>query len=105
MKMIINCSRYGFTSIRCLLIQTDRMMIIFSATSSGVLSVADTWPAQSKAKIVYFARKNRNVIARDSQFKQALTYGDLSYSLIDHLSAFVEQVSTVNQVKQIDTHV
>jgi len=71
------------------------MIIIFSSTPSGVLSVADTWPLQAKAKTVYFARKNRNVIARDAQVKHLLTYGDLSYALVDHLSAFVEQVRIV----------
>jgi len=69
------------------------MHIIFASTSSGVLSVASTWPTQQKAKIVYFARKNRDVIARDVQVKHALIYGDLSYLLVDHLSSFVEQVS------------
>ena len=70
------------------------MIIIFSSTSAGVLSVADTWPAQPKAKTVYFARKNRNVITRDAQVKHVLTYGDLSYALVDHFSAYVEQVSS-----------
>ena len=68
------------------------MLLIFSSTSSGVLSVASIWPLQSKAKTVYFARKNRDVIPRDGQVKHALMYGDLSYSLVEHLSAFVEQV-------------
>jgi len=75
-------------------LQTDRMHLIFSATSSGVLSVGSVWPTQQKAKIVYFARKNRDVIPRDAPVKLLLIYGDLSYSLMDHLSAFVEQVSS-----------
>jgi len=68
------------------------MHLIFSSTSTGVLSVACTWPTQQKAKTVYFARKNRDVISRDAPAKHVLFYGDLSYSVVDHLSAFVEQV-------------
>jgi len=70
------------------------MCLIFSSTSAGLLTVADTWPTQPKAKTVYFARKNRDVIPRDAPVKHLLVYGDLSYSLVDHLSAFVEQVSS-----------
>jgi len=69
------------------------MQLIFAATSAGVLSVASAWPTQHKAKTVYFARKNRDVITRDAQVKHVLVYGDLSYSLVDHLAAYVEQVS------------
>ena len=85
------------------LLQTDRMHIIFSSTSAGVLSVASIWPTQQKAKTVYFARKNRDVIPRDAHVKHVLIYGDLSYALVDHLSAFVEQVGTHPPTVRITT--
>jgi len=77
------------------------MHIIFSCTSTGVLSVASTWPTQPKAKTIYFARKNRDVIPRDATVKHALVYGDLSYALVDQLSAFVEQVSQHSIANQL----
>jgi len=70
------------------------MLLVFSSSSVGSLSVADTWPTQPRAKTVYFARKNRDVIPKDAPVKQLLVYGDLSYALLDQLSAFVEQVSS-----------
>jgi len=74
------------------------MIIIFSATAAGALSVSSIWPSQAKAKITYFSRKNRDVIPRDAQVKHLITYGDLSYALVDQLAAFVEQVGRRNLI-------
>jgi hypothetical protein len=69
------------------------MYLIFSATAAGYLSVSYNWSTQSRAKAVYFMRKSNEVLARGMAVKQFLIYGDLSYSPIDQLAAYVEQVS------------
>lgn len=68
------------------------MYLIFSANAAGYVSVSYNWSSQSRAKAVYFLRKTNEVLPRGTALKQCLIYGDLSYSPIDQLAAYVEQV-------------
>ena len=60
--------------------------------SGSVLSVSLEWPGQLKSKACYFVKKNKEPIGKDAQVREVLLYGDLSYSPVDQLSAFVDEV-------------
>ena len=46
----------------------------------------------SRAKAVYFMRTTNDVLTKTMTLRQYLVYGDISYSPVDHLNAFVEEV-------------
>ena len=54
--------------------------------------VAFEYPTQIKTKACYFAKKNKDTIGKDTILKEALIYGDLSYSPLDQLSAILDEV-------------
>jgi len=66
---------------------------VFSSNNTGVLSVAYAWPTPTRIKTVYFLKTKNEALTKDSTVKNHLVYGDMSYTPIDQLSAFVVQVS------------
>lgn len=44
---------------------------------------------------VYFVKKTKEPVPKDVPVKNAIMYGDISYSPIDQLSAFVDEVCDV----------
>ena len=70
----------------------EHTSLLISANAAGVLSVGFDWPAQLRTKAVYFVKKSKDPIQKDSPIRSSLIYGDLSYSPIDQLSAFVDEV-------------
>lgn len=60
--------------------------------SAGSLSVGYEWPVQLKSKACYFVKKGRENVPKDQPPRNVLLYGDLSYSPMDQLSAFVDEV-------------
>ena len=70
----------------------ERPHILITANQSGVLSVSYDWPTQLKSKACYFIKKGRENVGKDAVLRNVLLYGDLSYSPMDQLSAFVDEV-------------
>ena len=66
-------------------------LLVFQ-TPGGGLSVGKDWPVAIKTKACYFVKKAREAIPKDGVFRNSVLYGDLSYSPIEQLSAFVEEV-------------
>ena len=72
--------------------KTELNLLIFIMNPSGALTVQYNYPTQIKGKVVYFAKKNKESISKDLNIKDALIYGDLSYSPLDQLSAILDEV-------------
>ena len=68
------------------------LQLLVVAGSAGVLTVSLEWPGQLKNKACYFVKKNKEALGKDAQVRSVLLYGDLSYSPVDQLSAFVDEV-------------
>ena len=66
--------------------------LLITQGGGGNLSVGFNWPTQLKSKAVYFIKKGKENVAKDANLRTALLYGDLSYSPMDQLSAFVDEV-------------
>ena len=66
-------------------------LLVISGSGSS-LSVSLEWPGQLKSKACYFVKKNKEPIGKDAKVREVLLYGDLSYSPVDQLSAFVDEV-------------
>ena len=71
----------------------DHFSLVIINNAGGSLSVQYEWPTNPKQKACYFVKKSKDGISRDVPFRQAVLYGDLSYSPLDQLSAFVDEVS------------
>ena len=65
---------------------------VINQQPGGSLIVTFEWPAQLKGKACYFVKKERGPVTKETNLRSALIYGDLSYSPIDQLSAFVDEV-------------
>lgn len=72
--------------------KADNPALIIVSNPGGSLSAQHEWPANPKQKAVYFVKKTKDAIPKDIPFRQAVLYGDLSYSPLDQLSAFVDEV-------------
>ncbi len=72
--------------------KVDHLNLLVSANAAGALAVTYEWPTQLKAKACYFVKKGKEAIQKDTPLRTAVLYGDLSYSPIDQLSAFVDEV-------------
>ncbi len=72
----------------------DRTQFVISATPAGVLSISFNWPTSLKAKSVYFVKRSKEAIQKDSNIRTALLYGDLSTLPMDQLSSFVDEVGS-----------
>ena len=73
--------------------KSELQSLILIAASSGSLVVQYDWPANPKAKCCYFVKRTKDPITKDSNLRIAFLYGDLGYSPLDQLSAFVDEVS------------
>ena len=76
--------------------KSDNNIIVFSVNSSGILQPATTFPSSVKAKACYFAKRLKESIGKDVNIKEALIYGDLSYSPLEQLSALLDEVRLFN---------
>lgn len=72
--------------------KADLQSLIIVSNPGGSLTAQYEWPANPKQKACYFVKKSKDAIPKDIPFRQAVLYGDLSYSPLDQLSAFVDEV-------------
>lgn len=72
--------------------KADVPALIIVSNPGGSLTAQYEWPANPKQKACYFVKKGKDAIPKDIPFRQAVLYGDLSYSPLDQLSAFVDEV-------------
>lgn len=72
--------------------KSDNMVMIIQAAGGGALSVSYDWPSSLRNKAIYFVRKGKDLITKDANLRNVLYYGDLSYSPLEQLSAFVDEV-------------
>lgn len=73
--------------------------LLINANSAGVLSITYDWPTGLKTKSCYFIKKSRDPIAKDTtQIRNLLLYGDLADSPVDQLSAFVDEVCSIQSI-------
>ena len=70
----------------------DLQSLVIVSNPGGSLTAQYEWPSNPKAKACYFVKKSREALPKDVPFRQAVLYGDLSYSPLDQLSAFVDEV-------------
>ena len=80
---------------------SDCNLIVFSINPSGILQPALTFPSSVKAKACYFAKRSKEDIGKDVNIKEALVYGDLSYSPLEQLSALLDEVNAIHLKKKI----
>lgn len=73
----------------------DHNTLVVALQPAGGLVVQYEWPNNPKGKACYFVKRGKDTIQKDSNLKNALIYGDLSYSPMDQLSAFVDEVNCV----------
>jgi dynein heavy chain len=78
--------------------KNEQNLLVFSLNQAQAISVSYVYPNSLKTKAVYFAKRNKEAIGRDANVKEALIYGDLSYSPLDQLSALLDEVSLFNFV-------
>lgn len=72
--------------------KSDQSLIVFLLNAAQALVVTYAYPNQLKAKACYFSKKSKESIPKDVSIKDALVYGDLSYSPLDQLSAILDEV-------------
>jgi len=72
--------------------RSDIPALIVAATGSGGLETSYSRPTAPKTKACYFVKKTKDSIQKDSNFRKAFIYGDMSYNPLDQLSAFVDEV-------------
>lgn len=70
--------------------------VIISLSNAGLISISTDWPGSLKSKACYFVRKGKDPILKDGSIRNAILYGDLSYSPVEQLSAFVDEVCKQN---------
>ena len=73
--------------------KNEQSLLVYILSSSGALSVQYEYPNVVKGKLCYFAKKNKEAIGKDLNIKDALIYGDLSYSPVEQMSAILDEVS------------
>jgi dynein heavy chain len=77
--------------------KVDQSLLVFSVNpASQALNISYSYPNQLKAKAVYFSKKSKDPVTKDQNIKDALIYGDLSYSPIEQLSAILDEVHLYN---------
>jgi dynein heavy chain len=72
--------------------KNEQSLLVFMLNSAQALTVSYSYPNQLKNKACYFSKKSKEAISRDVNIKDALVYGDLSYSPIEQLSAILDEV-------------
>ena len=73
----------------------DVLQLVVCQAPGGGLATTNDWPTTLKTTACYFVHKGREAVAKDARMRNQILYGDLSYSPIDQLSAFVDEVSCV----------
>lgn len=73
--------------------KSDNNILVFSINTSGLIWPSLNYPTQVKSKACYFAKRTKDPIGKDVNIKDALIYGDLSYSPLEQLSAILDDVS------------
>lgn len=68
-------------------------IIVIYQNTAGQLQPTFDFPSSMKAKAVYFSKKEKGMNVGKDNYKTALTYGDLSYSPLEQLSALVDEVN------------
>lgn len=74
----------------------EHNILVIMQNNAGQLQPSYEFPSSTKSKSVYFMKKEKGINVGKDNIKTALTYGDLSYSPLDHLSALVDEVSCVS---------
>ena len=70
----------------------EHNILIIMQNNAGQLQPSFDFPTSTKSKSVYFLKREKGMNVGKDNYKTALTYGDLSYSPLDHLSALVDEV-------------
>ncbi|XP_064623162.1 dynein beta chain, ciliary-like [Lineus longissimus] len=65
---------------------------VILSTPAGGLTVQFDWPTSLKSKGCYFIKKGKEPVTKDQPLRNTVLYGDLSYSPMEQLSAFVDEV-------------
>ena len=73
--------------------KSDLPTMVIINNPGGSLTAQHEWPTNLKQKACYFVKKSKDGISKDVPFRQSVMYGDLSYSPLDQLAAFVDEVN------------
>jgi dynein heavy chain, axonemal len=79
-------------TIQDFLDKPENSLLVFSLNAAQSLVVGNLYPTQLKSKACFFSKKSKEPILKDVNIKDALVYGDLSYSPLDQLSAILDEV-------------
>ncbi|XP_042198221.1 dynein axonemal heavy chain 9 isoform X3 [Callorhinchus milii] len=71
--------------------KSDRKVLVVSVNAAGQLIPSLEFPNACKNKAVFFVKKHKDQLTRESM-KTQLGFGDLSYSPLDQFSALVDEV-------------
>lgn len=82
----------------------ENNILIIYQNNAGQLQPTFDFPSAMKAKAVYFSKKEKGMNVGKDNYKTALTYGDLSYSPLEQLSALVDEVCFANLASYIVCH-
>ena len=69
----------------------NRFLCIYVNQQSQMVPTID-FPTANKTKAVYFVKRKADVIKKDN-VKSLLSFGDMSYTPLDHLTSMVDAVS------------
>ena len=69
----------------------NRFLCVYVNQQGQMMPTID-FPTASKAKAVYFIKRKADVIKKDN-LKTLLSFGDMSYTPLDHLTSMVDAVS------------
>ncbi|CAH8610928.1 unnamed protein product [Heterobilharzia americana] len=72
--------------------KADVTQLFILLTPAGILAAENDFPVSSKSKTCFFMKKSKEVIPKDGLLSKYMFYGDLSYSPLEHFSAFVDEV-------------
>jgi dynein heavy chain len=72
--------------------KSDNNLLVFTMNAAQLLAMSYSYPSSIKTKSCYFAKKTKDPIGKDVNIKDALLYGDLSYSPLEQLSAILDEV-------------
>ncbi|CAH8868903.1 unnamed protein product [Trichobilharzia szidati] len=72
--------------------KSDITKLFINLTAAGTLTAENDFPVGSKSKTCFFMKKSKETIPKDGLLNKYIFYGDLSYSPLDHFSAFVDEV-------------
>lgn len=69
----------------------NRFLCVYVNQQSQMMPTVD-FPTANKAKAVYFIKRKADVVKKDN-LKSLLSFGDMSYAPLDHLTSMVDAVS------------